>query len=252
LATALNNDELVRLLLEHGAGHPPQSAYAPVYPSAGMLLDPEQRKKRITFWMLACIIISVISAFVGIINTLAEIGIRADSYNPRREAALAVLNVMYLFFFLIPATVAFLVSYYFFVLRLWEEVPREFARNTPSIMAGLSLIPIFSWYWMFIALPGLYNDMNKAIESYGRGTKFSTTLIVAICIFWLASDLVSIMLGSIQGIANVAAPHSGIDVLITLCLLGLSVLYCALTLPMYWIIRSKVVEFIDIKSSVGR
>jgi hypothetical protein len=54
LATTLNSEEIVHLLLEHGAGHlPPQPAYS----TASVLFTPEQRKKRITFWTIACTIV---------------------------------------------------------------------------------------------------------------------------------------------------------------------------------------------------
>jgi ankyrin repeat protein len=42
LATTLNSEEIVHLLLEHGAGHPPQQ---PAYSTASVLFAPEQRKK---------------------------------------------------------------------------------------------------------------------------------------------------------------------------------------------------------------
>jgi hypothetical protein len=127
------------------------------------------------------------------------------------------------------------------------------------MMAGLSIIPVFSWYWMFIALPGLYRDMDKATKSYGRSGRFGTVLILAACIFWLVSDFVSYVLASVVGLV-LAISHSptptGNDSAIAVAAIIIRVFshlqYCAVTLLAYWIIRNKVIAFIDIKSSVGK
>jgi hypothetical protein len=150
-----------------------------------------------------------------------------------------VVAFLYLIFFF-TGTITHLVAYFFYVLRLWEEVPREFARDTPKMMAGLSIIPIFSWYWMFIALPGLYKDMDKATKSYGRSVRFGTVLILAACIFWLVCDLVSYVLAFVVGIAAAIsrAPSPTDDVSVIAAIIGVlsSLLYCAITLLAYWTI----------------
>jgi hypothetical protein len=168
----------------------------------------------------------------------------------------SVTAFLFLVFIFVPGTIAHLVTYYFYVLRLWEEVPREFARDTPKMMAGLSIIPVFSWYWMFIALPGLYQDMDKATKSYGRSARFGTVLVFAACIYWLVSHLVSTTLAFVAGIAAVISrtPSPTDDVSVIAAIIGIlsSLLYCAITFSVFWIIRGKVLAFIDIKSSVGQ
>jgi hypothetical protein len=132
--------------------------------------------------------------------------------------------------------VAYLCCYYIYVLRLWEEVPREFARTTPAKAAGFSLIPFFALYWMFVALVGLYRDMEKMAEANSLGTRFDTTWIVAACTGWLFLHIFALLSGGLF-------LGSGISV---------NVLYAIVTVPMLWIIRKNVLEFIDTKSSVGK
>jgi hypothetical protein len=161
-----------------------------------------------------------------------------------------VIDIIELFF-LLPCAVAYLLCYFFYLRRLWEEVPRQFARTTPGTAAGLSLIPVFGWYWMFVALPGLYQDMNKAMESYGHAKRFNTTLIIAACILWLVSDLVAILMALVTAVVSYG--HDA-DVVIFLTFLSLvfGIIWTIFTMIMYWIIRNKVQEFIDIKASVER
>ena len=255
LATALNNEEIVHLLLEHGAGHPPQPT---IYPTAGYCLDPEQRKKRITFWTIACTIVLVVMTFSAVIYTSIDLLINLQKNTlshpeiHRAESASLVLAILYLFSIGLPCMVAYLWTYYFFVLRLWEEVPPGIARNTPGTMAGLSIIPVFSWFWMFIALPGLYTDMNKTMEYYGNRTRFGTILIIAACACWLMSDLISMMLSFLAAILGaIGANDAGVLLFVGVSDIFLLVVWCVFTLPMYWLIRNKVFQFIDIKAGLG-
>jgi hypothetical protein len=251
LATAMNNEEIVHLLLEHGAGHSfPQP---PIYPlTAGILLDPERRKSRITFWTVAYILVNVVMTLAMSFYELAMIGVRSEFVgHPAYAEMTGVLGLLFMVFFVIPGTIASLIAFFFFILRLWEEVPREFARTTPKTAAWLSLIPIFWWYWMFVVLSGLYHDMNKTLVAYGCNTRFGTTLITAVCVYWVVDAVVSIMLGFASVITEMVAPGSPFSVSLSLCSIVFAcLLYCAITVPMIWIVRSKVVEFIDIKRSL--
>jgi len=166
-------------------------------------LDAELRKKRITFLTILCTALLLGSPF---------------------------------FFPLL--LLAYLCCYYIFVLRLWEEVPREFARTTPMRAAGFSVIPFFALYWMFTALVGLYRDMNKMTESNGLGTRFDPTWIVAACWGWLVLHMSSLFLFTI------GVPFLAFLVFFFICMI--------VTIPMLWIIRKNVLEFIDIKESVGK
>jgi len=246
LATKLNQEEIVRLLLEHGAGRLPPS------PMGTVLLEPLQRKKRIAFWMMFLFITLGVLSLIGMVHALITIGILPGGTHPREvHQVKAVIDAIYFIFFLIPCLAANLFCYFFFLYRIWEEVPREFARTTPGMAAGLSLIPFFSWYWMFVALGGLYQDMNKAMERYGQEKRFNVTLIIAACVVWLVGDLISILLGMVMGVVeavNISAPLLLYSHVFTIFW---SVLWCIFTLTIYWIIRKNVLQFIDIKSENG-
>ena len=244
LATAMNNEEIVRLLLEHGAGHvPPQSSPSDFAP---LILDTEQRKKRIGFWMtLMCITFSV-AVFISILYTSICIGIMLAADSPRAACLQRGTAAGYFLIFQIPVLLLYVLCYYFCLFRLWEEIPRRFARTTPGMAAGLSLVPFFNWYWMFVALGGLYRNMNKVMVVYGQDKRFNTMLIMAACIFWLVCALFApIMLMAKGESVNIPA-----RIILDLVYLGGYFVWIAFTLVIYWSIRSDVFEFMDIKRSL--
>ena len=242
LATKLNHDEIVRLLLDRGAGHLPPP------PTGTIPLSPQQRKKRIFSWTLFVIITLGVLTLVGIAHSLITIGILTSDMDHRsKHINTTVLDMVFLFFF-VPAIAAYLSCYFFYIYRLWEEVPREFAQTTPGMAAGLSLVPFFSWYWMFVALGGLYQDMNKAMESYGREKRFNVTLIILACIVWLVDYFITFMLAMV--LAAVAHMNIESPFLVFINVVGIvgEILLCIFTLVIFWIIRKNVREFVDMKS----
>ncbi|MCL2117953.1 MAG: ankyrin repeat domain-containing protein [Planctomycetaceae bacterium] len=244
LATKLNHDEIVRLLLERGAGRLPPP------PMGNVPLEPHQRKKRISFWLMLVFITCGVLSLIGIAYELITIGFLTSNPHPQEIHKIkAVIDVFY-FFLLFPCLAASLFCYFFFLFRIWEEVPREFARTTPGMAAGLSLIPFFSWYWMFVALGGLYQDMNKTMESWGQEKRFNATLIITACVVWLVGDLISIMQGMVMGIVSVMDATSPIVIFSHFFTIVWSLLWCVFTLVIYWIIRKNVLKFMDIKSGV--
>ncbi|MDR3232219.1 MAG: hypothetical protein LBT46_00880 [Planctomycetaceae bacterium] len=57
------------------------------------------------------------------------------------------------------------ISYVYYVLLLynfWKIIPPDIARTTPCKAAWLFFIPVFNYYWRFVALWGLGRDMNRA------------------------------------------------------------------------------------------
>ena len=243
LATMLNNEEIVRLLLEHGAGY--QS------PPLTWTLDVPQRKKRITFWFaLTCVVLGV--AMLGSMAHDLSIGVLTSDL-PHREVhrTTALVDAVFALFFL-PLFIAYLFCYFFFLLRLWEEVPQHFARTTPGMAAGLSLIPIFGWYWMFVALGGLYQDMNRTLEHQGEKRRFNTTLIMAACVIWLIYYLFSLMVGMVMGVTAVVDIESPVLVFGYAYSFMTSLAFGVFTVVMYWIIRNNVIAFADIRSNARK
>ena len=247
LAITSNNKEIVQLLLEHkdGAKVPTSPAFSfPAPPSAPIPLTVEQRKQRITFWTTLCTVVLVLSTLITLITGFMDL--RAFSVSASldeletAQSKTGLINILSL-----PLLIAYLCCYFFFVMRLWEEIPREFARTTPQKAAWLSLIPFYAYYWMFVALFGLYKDMNKTTESYGQGARFDTALIVAACTAWLCEG---ILITCILLTNSLIEPSTG-ETLRDILWSGAS---CIFTVAMFWVIRKNALDFIDIKASVEK
>ena len=251
LATQINNEEIVRLLLEHGAGHAAPPITAGFVGDALALYVP-QRKSRIKFWTALLLVVSGIFMCIDVIHSVITIIAWSDNPHGAREV-LKVIDAIAVLFFFLPGTIAFYFCYCFYLYRLWEEVPREIAQTTPGLAAGLSLIPFFSYYWMFVALGGLYQDMNRAMEYYGHSKRFNTTLIFVACIIWLMSDLFAFVFVIITTIVSSCShPHAAapVEIFSAISFSMIGVLYTIFSCVIYWIIRSDVLKFVDIKSGV--
>ena len=152
-----------------------------------------------------------------------------------------------------------LFSYYFYIRRLWEEVPGEFARTTPGKAALLMFVPFINWLWQFVAFVGLYKDMNKATESYGLGSYFEKSWIEVVCCGWILVNIIGLIyLGFIWGELTNLSPDAFIGDSMTLDTVSIlflmvsaaSTISAIITIFVYWIIRKDVLEFIDIKESL--
>jgi len=243
LAITSNNTEIVQLLLEHKDGtrvSTPTVGF-PAPPSAPVPLTAEQRKQRITFWTTLCSIVVVlrtlVSIFVGFMDLRAFNNTTLSLSD--LEAALSK-NTFIHSILTSPLDIAYLCCYFFFVLRLWEEVPREFARTTPKKAAWLSLIPFYAYYWTFVALLGLHKDMNKTTESYGQGTCFGTALIVAACTGWLCFGILITFNLLTASFIELSTGETLRDML-------LITTFYVFTVSMFWVIRKNVLDFINIK-----
>ena len=51
--------------------------------------------------------------------------------------------------------------------HLWKVVPRDIARTTPGKAVGLTFIPLFNFYWVFVSCLGLSKDINKTLQQQG-------------------------------------------------------------------------------------
>ena len=254
----------------------PQATHQP-YQATGFSLDAKQRKGRIHFWTVMCTFTIVLYTLAGILSgamvaAIPEIekeirknsqvqlpgmfvrlpdmfGMQGRSISTVTDAEIkeaAEERVYSIVFILLAITgVPYLFCYYYYLLRLWEEMPGEFSRTTPGNAAGFALIPIFHLFWLFTVFGGLYRDMNKTMASYGHRfpLQFGEGWITAICVSWVALFAGGILLGILTAEQPVA--NGGFAILI-------SILGFLLTVPTYWIIRRDVFAFIDNKSSNGR
>lgn len=89
---------------------------------------------------------------------------------------------------------------------------------------------------MFIALVGLYRDMNKPIEANELGNSFSEGWVVVACIGWLIIPVASIIM-SVTGLD---------EDIVLVCLFDL--LDVLITIPIFCAIRNDIFKFIDMKA----
>jgi hypothetical protein len=246
--------------------HTPDEQTAPLtdpslFQNIDFRFEAPQRKKRITFWMMWCLILLGVSIFADIAYSFSTIVVWTDTPGNAAKEITNVINAIHSFLSF-PCFAAYCVCYFFYVFCLWAEVPPKFARTMPEIAAGLSLVPFYTWSWMFVALPGLYQDMNKTMLSYGHSKRFNTTLMIAACILWLVSNLFSIMFifGVTIGILLVTNSATLVtDATEYLFLVFLFCFYCIwiclwlfFTAALYRIICRDVLEFVEIKESLEK
>ena len=206
----------------------------------------EHRKNRIVFWAMACIVLYGIMCAMGVLSPL---------FSHETQTLIG-------FLIMLPWLV-YLCCHFFFLLRVWEEIPREFARTTPEMAAGLALVPFFHLYWQFVAFLGLYHDMNKSMQAYGVETRFDTAFVKLVCIAWVilfvliivhAVVAMAMVIPSVLPSVLAGEDLSQFEPPIALIVFAISInlVNTVLTIAIYWITHKKVSEFIDIKSNVGQ
>ena len=67
--------------------------------------------------------------------------------------------------------------------KLWSLIPADKARTTPGKAIGFLFIPLFNFYWNFVAIHGLAKALNAEISDQKISTFFSLSFC---CLPWLA------------------------------------------------------------------
>jgi hypothetical protein len=76
--------------------------------------------------------------------------------------------------------------------------------------------------------------------------------LAAACIFWLVLLFFSIALGITQSIATGGNPGSSFQIFLSIVYVIECLVNCLFSTVVYWIIRQNVLDFMDIKASLGR
>ena len=271
LAVQQGNTEMVALLLQHGAGDHPtptqpstprlQAAFpaSPPLPRGVIMSNSDSlpaevqtqnspvdvmshanhRKRRITFWTVLYTISYVLLFGVVFFVNATMFALYQDKTlsSQEIEERVGVVGLMYITVGLPPISLAYLCCFYMYLYRLWEEVPAKFARTTPGYAAGFSLTPFFCCFWWFAAFVGLYYDMNKTMNSYGLGTRFGTVWVKIACVCWFVLYIFCIIMLATMDPASIWLGYA-------ICIF----LQTIITIPMLWVVRNSVLEFIDIKA----
>jgi serine/threonine protein kinase len=83
----------------------------------------------------------------------------------------------------IPAIIVMTVFCCILLYRQWSLLQGHGARITPGKAVGFGFIPVFCFYWWFVAWAGLATDTNKYLKSLGiTSTRMSFGLAVTDCI----------------------------------------------------------------------
>jgi hypothetical protein len=96
------------------------------------------------------------------------------------------------------------IGFYYLIVNLWSQIPKDVARLTPQNAALLSLIPILNIYGWFITFCILFADMNKTTQRYQQPTRLvEPSIAVGICIFWVVTTLLDLLLTVLQEILEI-------------------------------------------------
>jgi hypothetical protein len=89
--------------------------------------------------------------------------------------------------------------------KLWTVIQDGYARTTPGVAVGFCFIPIFNFYWIFVAYHGLGQDLNRYLRDAGIRAQPVGALPLFYCIIVVAS----IPVGIVTFILNMALPFLG-------------------------------------------
>jgi len=67
----------------------------------------------------------------------------------------------------LPVVIVSVIYWNMLLYQLWKLIPADIARTTPGKAVGFQFIPIFWFYWYFVAYWGLCQDMNETLKQRG-------------------------------------------------------------------------------------
>lgn len=86
------------------------------------------------------------------------------------------------------AVIASMVLLYMLLYRYWELIQDGYHRTTPGQAVGFMFIPFFNFYWVFVAIKGLAEDMNRYTQERGiAAPQANTGLALTLCILTCVS-----------------------------------------------------------------
>jgi hypothetical protein len=96
------------------------------------------------------------------------------------------------------------------VYRLWAQVQDGQARTTPGKALGYLFIPFYNFYWAFVALPGLAEELNRCLRNRGLSVKpASPKLMIAYCVLCIVGAVPLIGLLTVPVTLGVAVAAFG-------------------------------------------
>lgn len=83
-----------------------------------------------------------------------------------------------------------------FIKACWKSIQCDgFANNKPSMAVGLLFIPIFNFYWIFVAFYSLSRQINNYIERHNLDKRNYTnkSQTLAFCVLTIAAVLIPVI-----------------------------------------------------------
>jgi len=186
------------------------SAGAGNYGTRGNTTDVTKRLNTLFILFLICTIVGLVfyipSAFL---NAIPE-----DDMDEVESMGVAFIGFLLLIPFMVSWVFEFMLLY-----QLWKQIPSNIARTTPGKAVGFSFIPVFNFYWWFVAFWGLCKDMNETLYRRGTSHQVSEGLGLATCIFGIVHLILAIPV-------SFAPPGLSIPVDILMTLAGSIILIC--------------------------
>ncbi len=71
--------------------------------------------------------------------------------------------------------------------RAWTLVQRKGVASTPGKAVGFIFIPLFNFYWVFVAYRGLAVELNRTAKDCGVTARVSVGLFTALCVCLVVS-----------------------------------------------------------------
>jgi hypothetical protein len=129
----------------------------------------------IIFTVLSCVAGGILSA---VLDTEKDVNLIIRILLISLLAILSLISIYFLF--------CVFVSFYKYLFNCWTTIQDDgYAMTTPEKAAGYLFIPVFNFYWIFIAYYGLSKQINEYIDRHKfderKKTKAHQTL--AFCIF---------------------------------------------------------------------
>jgi len=121
----------------------------------------------------------------------------AGGVHPTRQEDFfkTMLPLMMMFYIGYIGTIGGAVFGCMLLYQLWKLIPRDIARTTPGKAVGFSFIPLYHFYWIFVAYKGLGEDMNKTLLRHGIQYRVNEGLGLTASILWVVSLAFSYLAG---------------------------------------------------------
>ena len=156
-------------------------------------LEAADTIKKLNFYfkmMCWCVVGTLLCYLFGhfLIDLYHRIGLYEGS-SSLRSVLSSVFEIPVILLFLLTgiAVIAAFIFGLMLLYQLWKVIPEDIARTTPTKAVGLMCIPVFWCYWMFVAIAGLGEDLNKTFRQRGVQYRVKEGSGMVFCVLFINS-----------------------------------------------------------------